>query len=320
MNPSGRVRLSTELSLKRTRPIAACLRPTLFALMALALSAPLAAAHDDDVTLQRLGESLERGDRPVDRLLLRAEIERADRHWAAAEADLDRAERLAPGLAALARCRAALALDRGLPEAALRALDGCRDPELASDPRVPWLRADALLSVGRVEAAASVMDEALAANEKVSPERYLARAALADRRPSEGTEGAIKHLEAGLARWPGAWSLVSRLVDLEIGLKRYDQALARLDALLPRMERPEWLQARRGDVLALAGREWEAREVWTTALAGLEARPVMDAAAREMAGRLRASLSSPIVSDPSDQRPTANLRSPAPAPDSIRTK
>jgi predicted Zn-dependent protease len=271
------------------------MRRTLIALAVTLLAASLASAHDDAVTLQRLGSALARGDEPAARLLLRAEIERADGNWTAAEKDLARAARLVPGSAPLARCRAALALDRGRPADALRDLDACGDPELSTDPRVPWLRADALLRLARLDDAARVMDAALTHDAELTPERFLARASLAERRPGEGASGAIAILASGLAHWPGAWTLLDRLVDLEVGLGRLDDALARLDAFMSRVQRPEWVLMRRGDVLALAGREWEAREAWTTALDGLEARPVMDASAREMAGRLRASLSAPIA-------------------------
>ena len=264
-----------------------------FAVVLFVLTARLAAAHDDDVTLRRLDAALERGDHPATRLLLRAEIERAERRWSAAEADLARAAGLAPGSAAVARCRAALALDRGRPGDALRALDACPDRKLGADPRVPWLRAGALSRLARWDDAASVMDAAIARDPRASAERYLARAAVAEHR-REGVPGAIAELERGLARWPGAWNLVSRLLDLDLRLRRYDDALARLDLLLPREQRPERLLARRGDVLALAGRGLEAHEAWTDALAGLEGRPAMDAADREMARRLHASLATPI--------------------------
>jgi len=145
-----------------------------------------------------------------------------------------------------------------------------------------------------------VMDAAIARDPHASAEHYLARAAVAEHR-REGVPGAIAELERGLARWPGAWNLLSRLLDLDLRLRRYDDALARLDLLLPREQRPERLLARRGDVLALAGRGLEAHEAWTDALAGLEGRPGMDAAEREIARRLHASLATPIGAPPAER-------------------
>src|SRR2546423_1821416 len=81
---------------------------------------------------------------------------------------------------------------------------------------------------------------------------------------------AIAQLDRGLARWPGAWPLVSRALDLERAAGRYDAALARLDALSATSPaRPELL-AMRGDVLAAAGRRLEAGEAWSIALEVLQ--------------------------------------------------
>ena len=254
-----------------------------------------AVAHDDDVTLRSIDRRLACRGAPASELLLRAEIERAEGRLSDAAADLDRAARLIPDSGALARCRAALGLDMGRPEESLRVLDACRDPALAADPRIPWLRAEALQRLGRPDAAAAVMDSALARGQHATAEHYLARAWLAERRTAEGAPGAIEVLERGLARWPQAWNLASRLVDLESEAGNYDAALARLDAVMALAPHPERLLAQRGDLLARAGRPWEAREAWTAALAGLEARGAKDAAARELESRLRASLTAAEV-------------------------
>jgi len=248
------------------------------------------AAHDDAVTLHAIDGRLAGHDAPASALLLRAEIERAERRWADAGADLDRAARLVPNSAALARCRAALAQDMGRAQAVLRALDACTDPALAADPRVPWMRAAALRCTGHEDEAAAVMDSALARGQDATAEHWLARARVAEARPAEGTRGAIAILEAGLTRWPGAWNVSSRLVDLDAAAGRWDAALARLDGAIAAAPRPERLLAQRGDVLARAGRPWEARESWTAALAGLEARGAPDAASRGLETRLRSSL------------------------------
>jgi predicted negative regulator of RcsB-dependent stress response len=259
----------------------------------LILAAGRVAAHDDDVTLRQIQRQLARGDGPASVLLLRAEIHRADGKLAEAAADLDSAALLIPHSGALALCRAALASDQGRPDEALRILDACSDTSLVSDPRVPWMRGCALQHLGRMDEAAAVMDTALARHQDATAEHFLARSRVAERRPGEGVDGAIAVLEAGLEHWPGAWNIASRLVDLESATGRFDQALARLDAVISVAQRPERLLAQRGDVLARAGRTWEAREAWTQALAGLEARAATDPASRELATRLRTSLSEP---------------------------
>lgn len=264
--------------------------PGVLSIGILILATGRAVAHDDDVTLRSIDRGVAGHRAPASDLLLRAEIERADGRMGDAAADLDRAALLIPGSGALARCRAALALDMGRPGEALRALDACPDPALATDPRIPWMRAEALQRLGRVDAAAAVMDSALAHGQHASAEHYLVRALLAERRGGEGAPGAIAVLERGLERWPQAWNLASRLVDLEAAAGNYDAALARLDAVVRLAPNPERLLAQRGDLLERAGRPWEAREAWTAALSGLEARGEKDAASRELGSRLRASL------------------------------
>ena len=256
----------------------------------LSLATGRAVAHDDDITLRSIDRRLASHQAPATELLLRAEIERAEGRVADAAADLDRAALLIPGSGALARCRAALAQDMGRPDEVIRVLDACTDPALATDPRIPWMRAEALRQLGRLDAAAAVMDAALARDEHATPEHYLARARLAESRAGEGAPGAIAVLEQGLARWPRAWNLATRLVDLEAAAGQYDAALSRLDAVIAVVPNPERLLARRGNLLARAGRPWEAREAWTSALAGLEARGAKDAASRELESQLRASL------------------------------
>ena len=265
-----------------------------FSIALLILAASRAVAHDDEITLRVIDGRLARGEGRAMALLVRAEIERADGHWAEAAADLDSAALQIPDSGLLALCRAGLAEDMGRPAEVLRVLDACPDIALAADPRVPWLRAGALSRLGRMDEAAAAMDAALARDQAATPDHFLARSRVAEGRPAEGADGAIRVLEAGLERWPRAWNLASRLVDLEAEAGRFDAALGRLDAVIAVAARPERLLAQRGDLLARAGRPWEAREAWTVALAHLESRGANDAASRELETRLRTSLSDPL--------------------------
>ena len=253
-----------------------------------------AAAHDDELMLERLRRPAASAREAVEHLLHRAAIERAEGHLVEAGESLDQVEALAPGSAALARARAQLALDRAQPAEALRVLDACSDPVLAGDPRVPWLRAEALVRLARFDDAARFMDDGLARYGPTRPEQILARAHVAEQRTGEGAAGALVHLDAGLARWPGAWELAARALDLEMSLGRYDAALARIDALLAAAPERIMLLERRGDVLAAAGRDLEAREAWSLALGTLESRGLVHAADRELAARLHAALAQPM--------------------------
>jgi hypothetical protein len=90
-------------------------------------------------------------------------------------------------------------------------------------------------------------------------------------------------------------------VDLEAAAGRYDAALARLDAVIAVVPNPERLLAQRGNLLSRAGRPWEAREAWTSALAGLEARGAKDAASRALESQLRAALTA--AEPPKEEQP-----------------
>lgn len=247
-----------------------------------------AAAHDDAVSQRQLAR--ERAADPVALLLHQAGIARAEGRYLEAAALLDSASHRAPDSATLARCRAQLALDQDHPGAALRALERADD-----DARVPWLRADALTRLGRLDDAAAVMDAAIAHAGYTQREQVLARADVARRRASEGDAAAVAQLDAGLRRWPGAWELASRALDLEVGMGRASAALARIAALSAHSPARIELTVRQGDLLAGMGRALEAREAWTLALEALESRGMRGTSDQALANRLRAALQVPSI-------------------------
>jgi tetratricopeptide (TPR) repeat protein len=85
--------------------------------------------------------------------------------------------------------------------------------------------------------------------------------------------GALAALDAGIARIGPIVSLEIPAAALALDLGRPDDALARIDGLLARSPGNPILLARRGEVLARAGRTAEARAAYETALAVLERRP-----------------------------------------------
>jgi predicted negative regulator of RcsB-dependent stress response len=88
-------------------------------------------------------------------------------------------------------------------------------------------------------------------------------------------------------------------IDLELRRRRYRDALARLDQIAARSQRKETWLARRGEILADAGRLSEARATYRQALAAIEALPEgarHTRATLELEGRLKAALAPPTVS------------------------
>lgn len=128
---------------------------------------------------------------------------------------------------------------------------------LAAEGR--WAEADAAWETALSEASVWQPDAAL----DWSTARELAR----------GPEAALAVVEAALARMPGTPALEDRAVALEVACGRYDQALARLDARLARAPHDLAAWARRGDVLASAGRAQQARDAWGEAVRRFDALP-----------------------------------------------
>lgn len=204
-------------------------------------------------------------------LLERGELKRLAGDRAGAQADYDAVEAIAPGFAGLLPCRAALALDCGDPEAAVRMLD--RHASLfPNDAHALVLRAEAHTRAGRERAALGDYDLAFRTlgNGSARPRAdwVIERARLAER--LDGPEAALAGLEESLSRAGDDPALLGRALEIELALGRNDGALARLDRLLARAERREFLLAQRGDILRRAGRPLEADAAYTEALDALE--------------------------------------------------
>ena len=130
-------------------------------------------------------------------------------------------------------------------------------------------RAEARL--GRDEAAAEDYSRALARLPDPRPESFIERArALA---AAGRTEQAIAGLDQAIEKLGPLVTLELPAIDFELELRRYDAALARLDRVMKQSPRKESWLARRGGILAQAGRDREARESFALALKALESLP-----------------------------------------------
>jgi tetratricopeptide (TPR) repeat protein len=203
-------------------------------------------------------------------LLDRARVLALKRDWDAALEALEQAAGRGADADVVGARKAEVYLDAGFPRMAIVEVDRvlARRPS-ASDLLVT--RARARLALGDAEAAARDFGEAIAKGSRPTPEQVLARrdALLAIGRREE----ALRALDEGMTRVGRVVSLVLPAVDLEVELGRYEAALGRLDALArTAAPNPLW-SARRGDVLAKAGRRAEARAAWAQTLALLAARP-----------------------------------------------
>jgi len=193
--------------------------------------------------------------------LQQARAHRAARQWTAALDALTAAAARGADADEVAAERAVVLLAAGRPALARRELDRllARRPD-AFGARLQ--RARACLALGRPGHAARDFARAIPGMPQPRPEDVIAwhEALLSVGRG----EQALTALDAGMARLGPIVSLQLPAVDIEVALGHTERALARLDALLARTDNPAWI-ARRGDVLARAGRRDEARTEYVRA-------------------------------------------------------
>jgi tetratricopeptide (TPR) repeat protein len=234
------------------------------AFTAVAMAAPLAAQAHGVVRdqIDRVTHQIEHAPRDARLHFKRAGLHHARGEHAAAARDLDTAKALAPTWAEVDLARGRLMLDAKRPADAQRALSRylAREPGSAA---AHLERARAARALGRIDAAVSDFDIALAA--QPDPDAHIERAQmLLEARPQTAARvlEALRGLEIGLARLGPLVTLELAALDAELALKHHDAALLRLDRLMQTASRKETWLLRRGDVLHAAGRELEAHAAW----------------------------------------------------------
>jgi tetratricopeptide (TPR) repeat protein len=207
---------------------------------------------------------------PARLYLERGELEREHGLWGAAGADYDRAAQLDPGLPGVILCRARLLANRGQWEAA-RDVFGEAFGRNSGDGEA-WIgRARVLMKLGQRQAAIADFWRGLERLREPQPE-YVVE--LAQALAAEGqVEEALRALDEGIKKLGPILSLQGYALDLELGRKHRDAALARLETILVRAARKETWFARRGDILLEAGRPAEARKSYEAALAAVNRLP-----------------------------------------------
>ena len=205
--------------------------------------------------------------------LRRGELHRAEGDWKSAEADYEAARKLDPALEAVDLALGSMLLESG------QKLDSARaalDRFLARRPG----HTDALVARARVlvrlkqpDAAVTDYDAAIERTQppaRPRPEHYLERAdalaSMGDLRVPE----ALRGLDEGLSRLGQPITLQMRAIDLEMRLKHYDAALARVEQILARPGRRERWLMRRGEIQEAAGRPDDARRSYEEALAAID--------------------------------------------------
>jgi len=215
--------------------------------------------------------------------LKRGELYGMHEEWAKAEADFNKAESLDPKLinVPLARSRILLARKR------FKEAQSAVERYLSAQPKhssALVIRAQALSGQKQFAQAAETWTQVIETTDRPDVEHFYERArALAAVGPGQ-TDAALKTLDDGLAKLGKVPTLGLYAIQLEVGRKRYDAALERLDAIIPKTGRKEtWLELR-GDILASAGRKDEAQKTYVQALEEMQALPARVRSTKASAG------------------------------------
>ena len=236
------------------------------------LWAAAAAAHDDlrsQIAALTREIAAEPGNAGL--YLRRGELHRYCREVPAALADYARARRLDPGLAAVDLGAGRALLEAKRPAEAKRFLDRfVRARPDDSEGRLELARV--LVKLRSTNPADDEYARAIALASRPSPDTYFERARFL--RAAGRLPAAIRALDDGITRLGPLVSLEELAIDLELSRKNYDGALARLDRTFATPNgRQETLFARRGEILAAAGRPVEARETFRQAQRSIEGLP-----------------------------------------------
>lgn len=253
----------------------------------------LRPAHEGlEIQIARVTQEIERLPRSAELHYKRAELHREHGDWAAAKADYDRAETLEPEFAAVDLGRGRLWLAAGDATAAKGALDRFL-ARRAGDPEGHVERARALVRLGRRAEGVDDFTRGLAGMGQPRPEVYLERAEALRAEGPARLEEALRGLDEGIRRVGGVVTLRLMAVEINLELKRYDAALARVDEIAAQAERKDPWWVRRGEILRQAGRTAEAREAFAAARACIEALPPSRRAAKftqDLESKVRAAL------------------------------
>ena len=203
--------------------------------------------------------------------LKRGELHRLHRDWSRAAADYNRAASLEPALHIVDLARGKMLFE----SSRLRQAKFVLDRFLLQQPN----HFDGLLTRARVLAglkaraqAAAEFTTAIQFAPTQEPELYLERAQVLAG-DVHFVQEALRGLDEGIKRLGPLVTLELAAIDLELRLKNYDGALARLDLIAAQAPRKEMWLVRRGEILRDAGRIKEAQAAFDAALVAIESLP-----------------------------------------------
>lgn len=238
-------------------------------LLSLIWIASLSIAHDElSEQVIKVTEKIRQNPRDASLYFERAELYRGDKHWRKAEEDYLRAKKLYPNLAAIDLGLGLLYFDTGrFPESKIDL-----DRFLAKNPDhavARITRARVLKIMGKFPGAIDDFTRAL--KFQPDPAVYIERARLlmAENKADEALLG----LNEGVAKLGPVVTMELYAIELEVQMKRYDDALARVDRIAAQAERKETWLVKRAEILRDASRNEEAKDAYVQALQAIDRLP-----------------------------------------------
>lgn len=207
----------------------------------------VAPAHvDPELQIADVTRRLQQEPRNAVLYVKRGDLHRSLRHWDLALSDYDRAAALNPALAVVDLARGKTLLEAGRAEQARTALDRflARRPGHAEGLVA---RARAQVSIRHFQSALEDYNQALLRHPAPRPEYYLERAKL------QPPAAALRGLDQGIARLGPVVTLELAAIDLDLELRNYDSAVARVDRIAAQAARQDYWLARRAEILRLKG-------------------------------------------------------------------
>lgn len=233
----------------------------------------IAGAHPElDQQIILLTDQIQRDPDNATLWAQRADLYRQHQVWDDALADLHRADLLRPNDTNVRYGMAQTYLDAQMPKAALAVIDGL----LKIDPGrgyVHLLRGHALVRLERQLDAADAYAQAIELIPEPRPEHYLDRSIALERAGEAHIDAAITSLDEAIPRIGRLVALQKRAIDLEVERGNIDDAVARIDALLEDVRRPEVWLFRKGELFEQHGRPEDAITNYEAATNAISALP-----------------------------------------------
>lgn len=249
------------------RCVAGCVLPVLMLLVA-----GSACAHGDThVQIEALDKQIVGAPRSIELLLRRAEIRRGHREFDVADADYALVLEINPAEPEVHWLRARSRLEAGKPKLALAELDEFIRTR-PTHPSARLARARTYDALSRYADAAAEFTEAIAQFTEPQPDFYLERLR-AQQAAGMGSPQRLAGIRQGIVQIGPIPAFEDAAFEIELEMRDWDAALARIDRRAASAARKEYWHFRRAKVLAQAGKKADAVVEFQRCLKAIDALP-----------------------------------------------